>query len=328
MSIPQPLLRYAIAATLCRPRAPLRVVVIATERPAAEYLALHRELGAGSLVVLDCHSDPHGWASTSAPNEESAPAGAGGATHNKGEDGGRVVRCRLDPGGGFRGVVAGAKTLAGGEKALIVLDSVYPLVSAGGISATSQALRALSSMAPVMCVVHMDLLAAAGGHAAQDLAHQADAIVTVLQSARGAGGEAPGGVCEVCQTKVVRRRDVGTVSIREGVLEWSADAPRDKALPAGGYRFRETEPRDAQMAPPDPDDEEHGVSFNLQLSESERKQRAAVSLPFQRHLAPRQDRGTTSGDLEDAIQIHEDDDDEEEEEDDEEEDDADADLDI
>lgn len=172
MSIPQPLLRYAIAATLCRPRAPLRVVVIATERPAAEYLALHRELGAGSrppatenprswsiaprtlcgsassadrspprslppptragsLVVLDCHSDPHGWASTSAPNEESAPAGAGGATHNKGEDGGRVVRCRLDPGGGFRGVVAGAKTLAGGEKALIVLDSVYPLVSAG-----------------------------------------------------------------------------------------------------------------------------------------------------------------------------------------------------
>jgi len=28
-----------------------------------------------------------------------------------------------------------------------------------------------------------------------------------------------------------------------------------------------------------------GVSFNLELSEAERKQRAAVALPFQRHLA-------------------------------------------
>jgi hypothetical protein len=37
----------------------------------------------------------------------------------------------LDPAGGFRGVVAGAKALAGGEKTLIILDSVYPLVSAG-----------------------------------------------------------------------------------------------------------------------------------------------------------------------------------------------------
>eukprot|EP00293_Proteomonas_sulcata_P017622 CAMPEP_0184293484 /NCGR_PEP_ID=MMETSP1049-20130417/4903_1 /TAXON_ID=77928 /ORGANISM="Proteomonas sulcata, Strain CCMP704" /LENGTH=125 /DNA_ID=CAMNT_0026601469 /DNA_START=111 /DNA_END=488 /DNA_ORIENTATION=- len=74
-----------------------------------------------------------------------------------------------------------------------------------------------------------------------------------------------------------------------------------------------------------------GLSFNLQISDAERAQRQAVQLPFQKHLQGAagtvQDRGTTAGDLEDALQIL-DDEDEDEEEEEEEDDDPDDDLDI
>ena len=63
LSPAHPVLRYTIAWTLMKPRAPMRVLVVAVERPPSEYLEFHRELGAGAMEVLDCHSDPHGWAS-------------------------------------------------------------------------------------------------------------------------------------------------------------------------------------------------------------------------------------------------------------------------
>ena len=80
-----------------------------------------------------------------------------------------------------------------------------------------------------------------------------------------------------------------------------------------------------------------GLSFNVDVSDAERAMRAAVLLPFQRHLhsvdGPPQDRGKTTGDVEDDLEgvlqdeedeAASDDDDEEEEE----EEDPDDDLDI
>lgn len=70
-----------------------------------------------------------------------------------------------------------------------------------------------------MFVVHKDL---AEARAAADLAHLAETLVVVAGDAHALGADAPPGGCSVCSMRVVRRRDVGTVSTRHGVLQWSA----------------------------------------------------------------------------------------------------------
>ena len=78
-----------------------------------------------------------------------------------------------------------------------------------------------------------------------------------------------------------------------------------------------------------------GLSFNVDVSDAERAMRAAVLLPFQRHLhsvdGPPQDRGKTTGDVEDDLEgVLQDEEDEaaSDDDDDEEEEDPDDDLDI
>jgi len=128
LSPAHPVLRYTIAWTLMKPRAPMRVLVVAVERPPSEYLEFHRELGAGAMEVLDCHSDPHGWAS---PDLATGEPGIVHGDEDRDGSPARPLCCRLDPTDGFAALVAGARKLAGGERALLVIDSVNPLLAAG-----------------------------------------------------------------------------------------------------------------------------------------------------------------------------------------------------
>eukprot|EP00288_Rhodomonas_lens_P018671 CAMPEP_0177714964 /NCGR_PEP_ID=MMETSP0484_2-20121128/13732_1 /TAXON_ID=354590 /ORGANISM="Rhodomonas lens, Strain RHODO" /LENGTH=378 /DNA_ID=CAMNT_0019226913 /DNA_START=86 /DNA_END=1222 /DNA_ORIENTATION=+ len=346
----QPVLEFTLCRCLSRKEL-FQVVLIATERPPADFLEWTKpqisESGDGKcrLGIVDCFSDPRGWLESFDGPSEPAASTAGVP----------IERTRLDPTSGFaqllaavRGMVSSAESSGAGGKqgrTLVVLDSVAALSLRAGVHVAASVLYELSQLpkCSVLFALHADILSE---DETQMLSNTAQCVVHVTkpqQSAAGSipkpsaakpeksadakGGEERGRKEEddkqlVCGVEMVKKRDNGTVSSRADLVYRLRASSALIAVPDEHVSL------DAPSNPSTPST--LGLSFNLGLSDKEKQSRAALLLPFQKHLALAarsglEERGKTSGDLEDALQILDDEDDDEDEDEEEEEDDDDDD---
>ena len=353
---------------VAHPRCALaQVVVVAAERSTDDYQEWIAPCAAnaprGRVSLIDCFSDPCGWKAAWACRQHPA-AGAGrgpGASSRpdwaasaRGNDV-RVTPATCDPSNGFedlwqtvRAVLTASKSetacgkgdgIDGGEqrRTLVLIDSLSSLVLRSSIQDVMLLLQRLGALADtcVAFVVHTDLhspdVSQALASASRCLVSvtAVDDLVARVGLALGVGGTE--GRTPLCCVHLLRRRDNGTVTTKSQVLEQVVVAAGEGA---------EVIARSVESAGGVPGgrgkDMGHdslGLSFNVDVSDAERAMRAAVLLPFQRHLhsvdGPSQDRGKTTGDVEDDLEgVLQDEEDEAASDDDDEEEDPDDDLDI
>mmetsp|Transcript_68355 Transcript_68355/g.142483 ORF Transcript_68355/g.142483 Transcript_68355/m.142483 type:complete len:396 (-) Transcript_68355:199-1386(-) len=235
------------------------------------------------------------------------------------------------------------------KKVLVLFDSVASFALRGGVPAIANLLYELSSFPQccVMFVLHSDLLSVDDNKA---LSYPAQCVITTTKPPapslplpeleRGGGGSGGGEVKEeargkagakgervaVCGVELLKKRENGTVSSRADILY--RILPSQVLVAEPDLTPSHLLPNASSPSSATPFN--IGVSFKVASSEKDKEARAALLLPFQRHLnlsaPPVEDRGfKTSGDMEDALQVLEDEEEEEEDDDDE---DPDDDLDI
>ena len=355
---------------VAQPRCALaQVVVVAAERSTDDYQEWIAPRAAnaprGRVSLIDCFSDPSGWKAAWACRQHPA-AGAGrgpgassrpdGAASAQGNDV-CVTPATCDPSNGFEdllqtvhAVLSAPKSgtacgqgdgIDGGEqrRTLVLIDSLSSLLLRSSIQDVMLLLQRLGALADtcVAFVVHTDLhppdVSQALASASRCLVSvtAVDDLVTRVGLALGVGGTE--GRTPLCYVHLLRRRDNGTVTTKSQVLEQVVVAAgegteviaRSVESSGGGPGGRGKDKGHDSL----------GLSFNVDVSDAERAMRAAVLLPFQRHLhsvdGPPQDRGKTTGDVEDDLEgVLQDEEDEaaSDDDDDEEEEDPDDDLDI
>jgi len=304
----------------------LHLVMVAIEGPVARMAQYVEEAGIGknvSLSFVDCFSDPRGWRSLPAQSKLSCCGGEWPLRSATLES----TRCFESVRAAIDDVMSnfekGREGASGSVKTVVCIDSASDMILRGSVQDFLHMVNKIRQVVKIslLAVVYTDLHPP---DLVKALTSDSDGVLTVsdvekhtegnpLQAPDGRDGEA------VYRVFINRIRENASVSQRAALI--------GRRLVDQSFFMVETEYNFDKSSSLHEDESSQrtlisslGLSFNLQLSDVERAQRASVQLPFQQHLnhGPSQDRGKTAGDVEDALEILEDQEDEDEDEEDEE----------
>lgn len=232
-----------LAGSIAQGRAQARsLLLIALERPSADYLPLCASLAPGQLSVLDCFSDPFGWLTWAATHPKAvaaaadATAAAARSAAPQSVAGVTMLAGVLQQPGGLQQLLQAAAPSAvpAGQapapRRCIVVDSLSRLLDSFGPRAVAHWLHQLqcaASTSCVLCALHADLhppqvlaslrLLAAGWAEVQPLLGSDRAVCSAPTGAGTGGGAAAGAAAPVPHGRVSVRlkRQAGRVRVEE-----------------------------------------------------------------------------------------------------------------